>query len=67
MLRCVAYYALPDLPSNSRVKWLRPEEKELALKRMRDAGKGEDERMTWLGIKRVLKKWHFWVYTAYYT
>lgn len=61
------YYALPDLPSNSRVRWLRPEEKDLAQKRLVQEGKGEDVRMTWTGIKRVLGKWHFWVYTAYYT
>ncbi|RFU31560.1 hypothetical protein B7463_g4773, partial [Scytalidium lignicola] len=61
------YYALPDLPSNTRVPWLRPEEKELARKRLINEGKGEDMPMNWPGIKRVLKKWHFWVYTAYYT
>ncbi|KAH8807541.1 putative pantothenate transporter [Xylogone sp. PMI_703] len=61
------YYALPDLPSNTRVHWLRSEEKELARKRLVNEGKGEDVPMTLSGIARVLKKWHFWVYTAYYT
>ncbi|KAL4816196.1 major facilitator superfamily domain-containing protein [Aspergillus spinulosporus] len=61
------YLALPDLPSNTRVIWLRPEEKELALIRMRRAGKSLEEPITWKGTKRVLSKWHFWVYTAYYT
>jgi ACS family pantothenate transporter-like MFS transporter len=49
------------------VRWLIPAEKELALKRMRDAGKGEEVAFTWQGIKRIFGKWHFWVYTAYYT
>ncbi|KAH6673280.1 putative pantothenate transporter [Halenospora varia] len=62
-----AYYSLPDLPSNTRVRWLTDAEKQLARQRMIDAGKGKDEPFTWLGIKRVLGKWHFWVYTAYYT
>ncbi|KAL5000857.1 major facilitator superfamily domain-containing protein [Aspergillus recurvatus] len=61
------YLALPDLPSNTRVIWLRAEEKELALSRMRRAGKSLEEPITWKGTKRVLSKWHFWVYTAYYT
>ncbi|KAL4906982.1 hypothetical protein BDW74DRAFT_167029 [Aspergillus multicolor] len=61
------YLALPDLPSNTRVPWLKPEEKALALNRMRKAGKSLDEPITWKGTKRVLSKWHFWVYTAYYT
>lgn len=61
------YLALPDLPSNTRVPWLKPEEKELALERMRKAGKGLEEPITWKGAKRVLSRWHFWVYTAYYT
>ncbi|OJJ61400.1 hypothetical protein ASPSYDRAFT_1173083 [Aspergillus sydowii CBS 593.65] len=61
------YLALPDLPSNTRVPWLNPEEKELALERMRKAGKGLEEPITWKGAKRVLSRWHFWVYTAYYT
>ncbi|CAD0037639.1 unnamed protein product [Aureobasidium pullulans] len=32
-----------------------------------NAGKQLDEPITWVGVARVLKKWHFWVYTAYYT
>ncbi|KAL4863192.1 hypothetical protein BDV12DRAFT_202344 [Aspergillus spectabilis] len=61
------YLALPDLPSNTRVPWLKPEEKELARERMRKAGKSLEEPITWKGTKRVLSRWHFWVYTAYYT
>lgn len=61
------YYALPDMPSNTRVKWLTAEEKELALTRVRKSGKGLEEPFTWTGILRVLKKWHFWIYTTYYT
>ncbi|KAF4624226.1 hypothetical protein G7Y89_g13950 [Cudoniella acicularis] len=61
------YYALPDLPSNTRVGWLTSEEKQLARKRMIDGGKGQDKPFTWSGIRRILGKWHFWVYTAYYT
>ncbi|KAJ4388895.1 hypothetical protein N0V93_006356 [Gnomoniopsis smithogilvyi] len=61
------YYALPDLPSNSRVRWLRPEEKALALERMKRAGKKLEEPVTMQGLKRILGRWHFWVYTAYYT
>ncbi|KAK8073283.1 MFS general substrate transporter [Apiospora phragmitis] len=62
-----AYYALPDLPSNTRVRWLTPEEKQLALDRMKRVGKQLDEPFTLAGLKRILGKWHFWVYTAYYT
>ncbi|XHF98602.1 hypothetical protein AWENTII_002150 [Aspergillus wentii] len=61
------YIALPDLPSTTRVFWLKPAEKELAQQRMAAAGKKLDEAVTLRGIKRVLRKWHFWVYTAYYT
>lgn len=63
----VGYYSLPDLPSNTRVPWLRPEEKALALARMRRAGKQLEEPFTLPGLRRVLSKWHFWVYTSYYT
>ncbi|KAK8024551.1 MFS general substrate transporter [Apiospora rasikravindrae] len=62
-----AFYALPDLPSNTRVRWLTPEEKQLALDRMKRAGKQLDEPFTVAGLRRILGKWHFWVYTAYYT
>ncbi|KAI7778732.1 hypothetical protein LA080_001798 [Diaporthe eres] len=62
-----AYYALPDLPSNTRVHWLTAKEKLLALDRMKRAGKQLEEPFTWRGAKRILKKWHFWVYTTYYT
>ncbi|KAK7718794.1 hypothetical protein SLS63_010400 [Diaporthe eres] len=39
----------------------------LALDRMKRAGKQLEEPFTWRGAKRILKKWHFWVYTTYYT
>ncbi|KAH8690694.1 putative pantothenate transporter [Talaromyces proteolyticus] len=61
------YFALPDLPSNTRVPWLKPHEKQLALDRMKKAGKQLEEPITWVGAKRVLSRWHFWVYTTYYT
>lgn len=67
LTRCTAYYALPDLPSNTRVRWLTPKEKQLALDRMKPAGKQLDEPFTFVGLRRILGKWHFWVYTAYYT
>jgi ACS family pantothenate transporter-like MFS transporter len=63
----LAFYALPDLPSNSRVHWLTAKEKVLALDRMKRAGKQLDEPFTWRGAKRILGKWYFWVYTTYYT
>ncbi|CAH0057318.1 unnamed protein product [Clonostachys solani] len=62
-----AYYALPDLPSTTRVKWLKPEEKEYFLQRMKKAGRDLEEPVTIAGLKRVVGKWHFWVYTTYYT
>ncbi|KAL1870871.1 hypothetical protein Daus18300_004960 [Diaporthe australafricana] len=62
-----AFYALPDLPSNTRVNWLTAKEKLLALDRMKRAGKQLEEPFTLQGAKRILKKWHFWVYTTYYT
>lgn len=34
---------------------------------MKRAGKQLEEPFTWRGAKRILKKWHFWVYTTYYT
>ena len=66
-IRKLGYYALPDLPSNTRVRWLKPHEKELALRRMKAIGRDLEEPITVKGTIRVLKKWHFWVYTAYYT
>lgn len=63
----LGYYALPDLPSNTRVRWLKPEEKALALARMKRAGKQLEEPFTIQALKRVVTKWHFWVYTTYYT
>lgn len=61
------FYAVPDLPSNTRVHWLNAREKRLALERMDRAGKVLDEPVTFSGLRRVLGKWHFWVYTTYYT
>ena len=61
------YYSLPDLPSNTRVRWLTPAEKTLAVERMQKIGRALEEPFTLAGLRRVLGKWHVWVYTAYYT
>lgn len=61
------YLALPDLPANTRAPWLKAHERKLAIDRMKRAGKQPNEQITWTGVKRVLSKWHFWVYTTYYT
>jgi ACS family pantothenate transporter-like MFS transporter len=64
---CSGYYALPDLPSSTRVRWLTPAEKSLAVNRMQRIGRALEEPFTLFGLGRVLSKWHVWVYTAYYT
>ncbi|KAM0704364.1 hypothetical protein Q7P35_008598 [Cladosporium inversicolor] len=61
------YYSLPDLLSNTRVRWLTPAEKALAVDRMQKIGRALEEPFTLAGLRRVLGKWHVWVYTAYYT
>ncbi|GAB7324923.1 hypothetical protein MBLNU13_g08737t2 [Cladosporium sp. NU13] len=61
------YYSLPDLPTNTRVRWLTPAEKTLAVDRMQKIGRALEEPFTLAGLRRVLGKWHVWVYTAYYT
>jgi len=61
------YYSLPDLPSNTRVRWLTPAEKTLAIARMQKIGRALEEPFTLSGLRRVLSKWHVWVYTAYFT
>lgn len=63
----IGYIALPDLPTNTRAFWLSEKERSLGLKRMQESGRELGEPITVKGIKRVLSKWHFWVYTAYYT
>jgi len=61
------YYALPDLPTSTRVRWLTPAEKSLAITRMQKIGRALEEPLTLSGLRRVLSNWHVWVYTAYYT
>jgi ACS family pantothenate transporter-like MFS transporter len=61
------YYALPDLPSSTRVRWLTPAEKSMAVDRMQRIGRALEEPFTLSGLGRVLSTWHVWVYTAYYT
>jgi MFS transporter, ACS family, pantothenate transporter len=49
------------------VPWLKSEEKQLALDRMKRAGRSLEEHFTLVVLEWILGKWHFWVYTAYYT
>ena len=54
----VGWFCIPDLPHHRSGRFLTPEEKECAVKRL-----GEARRQTWdLSVfRRVLLSWQFWL------
>ncbi|KAK9241851.1 major facilitator superfamily domain-containing protein [Lipomyces tetrasporus] len=59
---CLGYYALPDFPNNTRARWLSPEHRAFAVKRMEEIGRRGRRKMT---VKRFLGLWNNWRPYAY--
>ncbi|KPM44091.1 hypothetical protein AK830_g2462 [Neonectria ditissima] len=60
------FYALPDQPSNTKARWLKPEEIELANKRMDSIGRRPVQKVTWKRFKSTWSTWHVYFFATCY-
>ncbi|EXJ85717.1 hypothetical protein A1O1_06085 [Capronia coronata CBS 617.96] len=62
----LCYYCVPDAPSNTRARWLKPKHREFALKRSKAFGRAEPRRFTPKRLLGVILSWQFWCYGLNY-
>ncbi|KAK9452715.1 major facilitator superfamily domain-containing protein, partial [Dipodascopsis uninucleata] len=53
----LGYYCIPDFPSTTRARWLKPADKEYAIKRMAAVGRKPPRKLT---VKRFLNLFKSW-------
>jgi hypothetical protein len=58
------FFFLPDYPET--VKWLTPDEKTLAMARLKTEGSKGHAQMTWADAKATLTDWRLYVHYAVY-
>jgi ACS family pantothenate transporter-like MFS transporter len=60
-------YALPDLPENTRARWLSKDQIVVAQQRMTKIHRAPRTGLGWSTLKRVFGRWHVYLLSAMYT
>lgn len=60
------FFFLPDTPDTTRSWYLTEEERELAIERVRRAGKAPPVKITWKAFRRILSQWRWYAFVAGY-
>ncbi|KAK9385182.1 major facilitator superfamily domain-containing protein [Lipomyces mesembrius] len=53
----LGYYAIPDFPINSRVKWMSQAQKDYSVIRMHEVGRKPPRKLTLSRLCRMMKQW----------
>lgn len=56
------FWAIPDLPHNTKAFYFSKEEREYGLKRMERIGRAAPRKLTWKSVKRIYTGWHLWAF-----
>lgn len=57
----LGFWMFPGLPASGKPWWLTEEEHLIARKRMQDVGVEDSQKISVKMLKRVFKKWHFYI------
>ena len=60
-------YAIPDLPENTRARWLSKDQIVVAQQRMARVGRAPRAGLGWSTLKRVFGRWHVYLLSLMYT
>lgn len=66
-LSILGFFLFPGIPESGKRWWLTQEEYLLARRRMQDEGVARSRRITMRMVKRIFKRWHFYVAVFSYT
>ncbi|RTE84233.1 hypothetical protein BHE90_001316 [Fusarium euwallaceae] len=57
------FFAVPDSPANSRARWLKPEEKAIAIARMERVGRKPPGKLTWSVFRDIATSWPVYLFS----
>ena len=60
----LGYFAIPDSPTTSRARWLKPEDKEIAIARMERVGRKPPGKLTWKVFGEVFLDWPVYLFSV---
>ncbi|KAH6867473.1 major facilitator superfamily domain-containing protein [Thelonectria olida] len=58
------YWAIPDSPTSSRARWLKPHDREMAISRMERHGRAPMKKLTWGIVRRIVSTWPVYLFCA---
>ncbi|KAF2712168.1 pantothenate transporter liz1 [Pleomassaria siparia CBS 279.74] len=61
------YFAIPDQPTSSKARWLKPDEKKMGIARMEAVGRQPVKNLTLKKLLSILKSWQLHMFCAIFT
>lgn len=61
------FFAVPDSPTNSKARWLKPEQKAMAISRMERVGRKPPGKLTWKIFGQVFTDWPVYLFSIIFT
>lgn len=58
------YWAIPDAPTSSKARWLKPRDREIAVSRMEKVGRAPLKKLTWGTIRDILSNWPIYLFSS---
>ncbi|RDW86039.1 putative pantothenate protein [Coleophoma crateriformis] len=58
----VGYFAIPDSPTTTRARWLKPDDRALAIARMEQCGRAPPKGLTWGTFRDIFTSWVVYVF-----
>ncbi|KAL3454264.1 major facilitator superfamily domain-containing protein [Aspergillus insuetus] len=56
------YFAIPDMPGNTRAFWLKRKDREYAVQRQTNMGRAPASKLTWKKLREVYTGWYIWAF-----
>lgn len=61
------FFAVPDSPTNTRAAWLKPRDREIAVRRMEMVGRRAPGRLSWSTVRDIATSWPVYLFTLIFT
>ncbi|KAL3490304.1 major facilitator superfamily domain-containing protein [Aspergillus germanicus] len=56
------YFAIPDMPGNTRAFWLKRKDREYAIQRQTNMGRAPASKPSWKKLRKVYTGWYIWAF-----
>lgn len=61
------FFAIPDSPTTTKARWLKPEDRELAISRMQKVGRKPPRKLTWRVFRQVFQMWPVYLFSIVFS